>query len=78
MEDILQILGDRRIAVCREMTKLHEEIFRGAVGEAIKHFTAPRGEFTLVIEGKGTREKPQLTDEVERQLHQMYLGGVYR
>jgi 16S rRNA C1402 (ribose-2'-O) methylase RsmI len=46
------------------------------VGGAIKHFTAPRGEFTLVIEGKGTKEKPQLTDEVEKQLHQMYLTGA--
>jgi len=76
LEDILHTLGDRHIAVCREMTKLHEEIFRGTVGEAIKHFSAPRGEFTLVIEGKGTKDKPQLTDEVERQLHEMYLAGA--
>ena len=58
------------------MTKLHEEVFRGTVSEAIKHFTKPRGEFTLVIEGKGTKEKPQLTDAVERQLHEMYLAGA--
>ena len=76
LEDILKILGDRHIAVCRELTKLHEEVFRGTVGEAIKHFTAPRGEFTLVIQGRGTREKPRLTDEVERQLNQMYLAGA--
>ena len=76
LADILLILGDRRIAVCRELTKLHEEIFRGSAGEAIKHFTAPRGEFTLVIEGRGTGDKPQLTDAVERQLHQMYLSGA--
>ena len=76
LADILLILGNRRIAVCRELTKLHEEIFRGSAGEAIKHFTAPRGEFTLVIEGRGTGDKPQLTDAVERQLHQMYLSGA--
>lgn len=76
LEDILQILGDRRIAVCRELTKLHEEIFRGRVVGAIKHFTAPRGEFTLVIEGKGTKKKPKLTDKVERQLHELYLAGA--
>ena len=51
LADILDALGDRRIAVCRELTKMHEEIFRGSVSEAIAHFTAPRGEFTLVIEG---------------------------
>jgi 16S rRNA (cytidine1402-2'-O)-methyltransferase len=74
--DILAVLGDRNIAVCREMTKLHEEVFRGTVGEAIMHFTNPRGEFTLVIEGKGAKEKPQMTDTVERQLHEMYLAGA--
>ena len=51
LADILDALGDRRIAVCRELTKMHEEVFRGSVSEAIAHFTAPRGEFTLVIEG---------------------------
>jgi 16S rRNA (cytidine1402-2'-O)-methyltransferase len=76
LDDILNTLGDRRIAVCRELTKLHEEVFRGTVGEAIKHFTEPRGEFTLVIEGRGMKDKPQLTDAVERQLHQMYLTGA--
>lgn len=49
--DMLEALGDRRVAVCREMTKLHEEIFRGSIGEAIAYFQEPRGEFTLVIEG---------------------------
>jgi 16S rRNA (cytidine1402-2'-O)-methyltransferase len=76
LEDILLIMGDRRIAVCRELTKLHEEVFRGTVGGAVRHFTAPRGEFTLVIEGKSTKDKPLLTDAIERQLHQMYLSGV--
>ena len=51
LEDLLAILGDRRIAACRELTKLHEEIFRGPVAEAIEHFAEPRGEFTLVVDG---------------------------
>jgi 16S rRNA (cytidine1402-2'-O)-methyltransferase len=76
LEDIVKGLGDRRIAVCREMTKLHEEIFRGTISEAIKHFTNPRGEFTLVIEGRGAKEKPQMTDDVEKQLHELYLAGA--
>ncbi|HUT67882.1 MAG TPA: 16S rRNA (cytidine(1402)-2'-O)-methyltransferase [Dehalococcoidales bacterium] len=76
LEDILLTLGDRRLAVCRELTKLHEEVFRGTVSEAIKYFTEPRGEFTLVIEGKGTKGRPQLTEDVKRQLHQMYLAGA--
>ena len=54
LKDILETIGDRRIAVCREMTKLHEEVFRGTVSEALEHFEQPRGEFTLVLEGKAT------------------------
>ncbi|OGO29907.1 MAG: 16S rRNA (cytidine(1402)-2'-O)-methyltransferase [Chloroflexi bacterium RBG_16_56_11] len=76
LEDILVTLGDRRIAVCRELTKLHEEVFRGTVSEAMKHFTRPRGEFTLVIEGRVAGTKPQMTDNVEKQLHKMYLASV--
>ncbi len=51
--DILDTLGDRPVAIARELTKVHEEIWRGTVAEARAHFTerAPRGEFTLVIGG---------------------------
>ena len=51
LADALTALGDRRIAVCRELTKLYEEIWRGSISGAIAHFEHPRGEFTLVIEG---------------------------
>ena len=50
--DIEEILGNRRISVCRELTKVHEEIFRGRVSQAREHFIKPRGEFTLVVEGR--------------------------
>jgi len=51
LKDLLSILGDREITVCREMTKLHQEVFRGTLSEALGHFTEPRGEFVLVVAG---------------------------
>ena len=54
--ELQNLLGNRRIALAREMTKLHEEIFRGTIAEALKAFEAnkPRGELVLVIEGIDT------------------------
>jgi 16S rRNA (cytidine1402-2'-O)-methyltransferase len=53
LADLQAVLGERRVAVARELTKLHEEIFRGELGAALAHFQAnpPRGEFTLVVSG---------------------------
>ncbi len=53
LQDVHAVLGDRRIAVARELTKLHEEVFRGLIPDAIEHFKGnpPRGEITLVIAG---------------------------
>ena len=76
LNDILLVLGDRKVAVCRELTKVHEEVFRGTISQAIEHFTEPRGEFTLVIEGRGEKDKPQLTEDIERRLRRMHLSGV--
>jgi 16S rRNA (cytidine1402-2'-O)-methyltransferase len=74
--DVLSVLGDRRVAVCRELTKVHEEVFRGVVSEALAHFTQPRGEFTLVIAGREEGDGPQLTGDIERQLRNLYRSGV--
>jgi 16S rRNA (cytidine1402-2'-O)-methyltransferase len=52
-------LGDRRAAACRELTKVHEEVFRGRLSEASEHFSEPRGEFTLVLEGCLREAKPK-------------------
>ena len=76
LEDIIDVLGDRRLAIGRELTKLHEEVFRGTVREAIKHFTLPRGEFTLVIEGRKAKGRPALTETIENQLRQLQLTGA--
>ncbi len=75
LRDILDILGDRRIAVCRELTKLHEEIFRGTVGQAIEHFPEPRGEFTLVIEGS-RRSPAKMTVDITGRLETLQQAGA--
>lgn len=75
LQAMLDILGDRRIAVCRELTKVHEEIYRGTISRAIEHFTEPRGEFTLVIEGNTKGSQPVITEEIENRLKEMRLSG---
>lgn len=62
LADLQAGLGERPIAVCRELTKLHEEIVRGTLAQAIQHFEAqaPRGEFTLVVGGQA---QPAAWDE---------------
>ena len=53
LEDMLTVLGDRHITVARELTKIHEEFFRGSISDALLHYqqTIPRGEITLIVEG---------------------------
>ncbi len=65
LADIQDTLGNRRICIAREMTKLYEEYFRGDITEALAYFKSkePRGEFTLVIEGKKTEDRRQWTEE---------------
>lgn len=74
LSDILHILGDRKITVAREMTKLHEEIFRGAVSASVGHFKQPRGEFTLVVEG-GREEKKEITGDILSEVKKLKGSG---
>ena len=64
LEDISDIFGGRSIAVCRELTKLHEEVFRGTASEALDHFQSPRGEFSLVLAGAAPEESPGVSQVV--------------
>lgn len=75
LEDIHATLGDRRIIVCRELTKLYEEVFRGTVSDALAHFEAPRGEFTLVIEGCSDSQPDDVAEDARESLAEMRRRG---
>ena len=53
LQDMLKTFGDRKIALVRELTKLHETVFHTTLSEAIEHYSenAPRGEFVLIVSG---------------------------
>ncbi|MGB4091454.1 MAG: 16S rRNA (cytidine(1402)-2'-O)-methyltransferase [Ruminococcus flavefaciens] len=57
--------GDRRISICRELTKIHEEVLRMTIGEALEYYNSnePRGEFVLVVEGKNADDSDNITIE---------------
>lgn len=76
LKNILEILGDRSMVVCRELTKIHEEAFKGTISEAITHFIEPRGEFTLVIEGKDESTDPHITETIKDKLRSMRKSGL--
>ena len=76
LQDMLAVLGDRRMAVCRELTKMHEEIFRGTVSQALAYFTAPKGEFTLVIEGDKQQAVKEMTMDIRTKLQELRSSGM--
>lgn len=66
IEDFSEFFGtDRRIVICRELTKLHEEVLRMTLGEAVEYYsrTEPKGEFVLLIEGKSANQGEKFTME---------------
>jgi len=80
LTDIEAVLGDRSLVVCRELTKLHEEVWRGTVAGARAHFdeVAPRGEFTLVIGGLLEGRERWKTEQVRAALDELLAQGIRR
>ncbi|MDE5075180.1 MAG: 16S rRNA (cytidine(1402)-2'-O)-methyltransferase [Trichodesmium sp. St5_bin2_1] len=81
LEDLAKMLGgNRKIVLARELTKLHEEFWRGTVGQAIIHYqnNQPKGEFTLVIAG-AEPELPVLSeDTIKQELQELFAQGISR
>ena len=66
LEDMAKTFGEERpISLCRELSKLHEEIIRTTLGEAIAYYEErqPKGEFVLVVRGAEPEEEKELTVE---------------
>ncbi len=68
----------RRVAVCREMTKVHEEVFRGSAAECAAHYreNPPRGEVTVVVEGRPRRGGEATAAELEALAAEALAAGL--
>lgn len=80
LEDILAVLGNRRVAVVRELTKQFEEVYRGSVAESLEHFRAhpPRGEITIVLEGAPRQEAEYDAAGIAAEVFSVEAQGVPR
>lgn len=58
LEDFLEVLGDRKITLARELTKLYEEVRRTTISQAVQYYRehSPKGEFVLVVEGAAAQD----------------------
>lgn len=70
LKELLEELGDRKIAVCRELTKVHETALRTTIAEALAYYEThePKGECVLVIQGKSRRKICQEQQAAWREL----------
>lgn len=79
LADMLELLGDRPIALCRELTKLHEETRRTTLAQAVAYYQTaePRGEFVLVLGGAQPESGPTVTmEQAVEQVRQLRQEGV--
>jgi 16S rRNA (cytidine1402-2'-O)-methyltransferase len=86
LADMDAVFAKRPLAVCRELTKLYEEVFRGTAAEALEHFSSPRGEVVIVIQGRpaeidstGTataEDQASIEDELRRRLSDLKKDSV--
>ena len=81
LKDLLKFFGDRKISICRELTKLHEEVIRTTLEEAVELYDddkrKPRGEYVLVVEGAKPEEIKEVTiDDALSQVEALVESGM--
>ncbi|MDR0920495.1 MAG: 16S rRNA (cytidine(1402)-2'-O)-methyltransferase, partial [Oscillospiraceae bacterium] len=81
LEDMLEILGDRRISLCHELTKIHESVMLTTVSKALEYYRdiTVKGEFVLVVEGKTEEEETQISiEEAVEMVNNLIAEGIKR
>ena len=77
LEDINEVVPDRQLVICRELTKLYEETFRGTAAQSINHFSTVRGEFVIVIKGASESNSTMINDkEIRSVLNNLESQGL--
>ena len=76
--DMLKYLGDRKISLCRELTKIHEQVLRTTISQALEYYTdvQPKGEYVLVIEGCRDEEKAETLSDAVAQAEALIDKGM--
>lgn len=81
LDDLCEYFGaDRKITLCRELTKLNEEVIRTTVGGAVEKYNTqdPRGEYVLVIEGRAKSDKAEYPEDITDHVNMLIDSGLDR
>lgn len=73
LEDLKDIIGDRRITLARELTKIHEEFIKGTIKEIQEKITSPKGEYVIIID-----ENNSIDDDAENELNKLSLEEHFK
>lgn len=78
LRDMLEYFGDRKISLCRELTKIHEEVIRTTISGAIEYYSekSPRGEYVLIIEGAEEQSNELTLDDAVLEVKKLTDKGM--
>lgn len=78
LDDIAEVLGDRQVAVCRELTKVHEKLVIGPISSISNGLNSLKGEFTLVVAPRKQTRSPPSTEEILSEFGDLTDSGTVR
>lgn len=78
LEDMLGYFGDRKISLCRELTKVHEEVIRTTLSKALEYYKSvtPKGEFVLIVEGAKNTDEPLTIQDAISEAKKLVDNGM--